>query len=74
MGHSADKRFELRFCRGIEVVYRTRKIDGEERQVNQQRLSDAIKTVMASVLKRDPTPEELLGIVPVRLPERRVES
>ena len=74
MGHSADKRFELRFCRGIKVNYRTRAVDGEERQLNQQKISDAIKAVLASVLKRDPTPEELLGIIPVRLPERRAES
>ena len=65
MGHSADKRFEFRFKKGIEVVYRTRPIDGEERQLNQQKLSDAVRAVMASVLKREPTPEELLGIIPI---------
>lgn len=70
MGYCADKRFELRFSRGIEIAYRKRAIEGEEKQVNQQKISDAIKAVLASVLKRDPTPEELLGIVPVRLPER----
>ena len=65
MGHSADKRFEFRFKKGIEVVYRTRPVDGEERQLNQQKLSDAVKAVMAAVLKREPTPEELLGLVPI---------
>ena len=37
MGHSADKRFEFRFTKGIEVVYRARPMDGEERQLNQQK-------------------------------------
>ncbi len=65
MGHSAEKLFETRFEKGIEIVYRTKSIDGEERQLNQKRLSDATKAVIAAVLKREPTQEELLGIVPI---------
>ncbi len=65
MGHSAEKLFEKRFAGGIEVVYCTKPLDGEERQLNQKRLSDAVKAVMAAVLKCEPTREEFLGIVPI---------
>ena len=65
MVHSAEKLFEKRFVEGIEVVYCIKPLDGEERQLNQKRLSDAVKAVMAAVLKREPTTEELLGLVPI---------
>ena len=65
MGHSAEKRFEQRFSRGIKAVYRSQPLSGEEKQLNQQKLSDAVKAVLTSVLKREPTPEEFLGMVPV---------
>jgi len=65
MGYSAEKLFEKRFVGGIEAVYCTKQIDGEERQLNRKRLSDAVKAVMAAVLNREPTQEELLGLVPI---------
>jgi hypothetical protein len=71
MGHSAEKLFEKRFAGGIEVVYCTKPLDGEERQFNQKRLSDAIKAVMATVLKREPTLEELLGLVPIVVSKKK---
>ena len=70
MVHSAEKLFEKRF-RGIEVVYCAKPLDGEERQLNQKRLSDAVKAAMAAVLKREPTPEEFLGIIPVNLSRKK---
>ncbi len=65
MGHSASKRFEMRFKNGIEVLYCTKPVDGEEKQLIQQKLSTAVKAVLTSVLKREPTSEELLGLVPI---------
>jgi hypothetical protein len=65
MSYSAEELFKQRFSGGIEVVYCSRQVDGEERQLNQKRLSDAVKAAMAAILKREPTPEEFLGIVPI---------
>ena len=73
MGHSAEKLFEKRFAGGIEVVYCTKPLDGEERQLNQKRLSDAVKDVIAAVLKREPTLEELLGLVPIVVSKKKGE-
>jgi hypothetical protein len=65
MSYSAEELFQQRFTEGIEVVYRPQPLDGEERQLNQKRLSDAVKAALAAVLKREPTQEEFLGIVPI---------
>ena len=65
MGYSADKLFQQRFRQSIEVVYCHQPVDGQEKQLNQQRLSEAVKAVLAAVLKREPTQQELLGIVPI---------
>jgi len=51
MSYSAEELFQQRFSGG--------------RQLNQKRLSNAVKAAFAAVLKREPTPEELLGIVPI---------
>ena len=71
MSYSAEQLFNQRFSGGIEVVYCSRPIDGEERQLNQKRLSDAVKSAMAAILKRDPTPEEFLGIVPISVSRKK---
>ncbi len=71
MSYSAEELFQRRFSGGIEIVYRGQSKDGEERQLNQKRLSDAVKAAMAAVLKRDPTPEEFLGIVPIKLNRKK---
>ena len=74
MGHSAEKLFEKRFGGRIEVVYCTKPLDGEERQLNQKRLSDAIKAVMTAVLKREPTQEEFLGLAPIVVSKKKGKS
>ena len=74
MGQSMEKILGKRFGEGIEIVYRTRPVDGEERQFNQKKLSDTVKAVMAAVLKREPTPEELLGIVPIVVSRKKGAS
>lgn len=71
MSYSAEELFQKRFSGGIEIVYRGQPKDGEERQLNQKRLSDAVKAALAAVLKREPTPEEFLGIVPVKLSRKK---
>lgn len=74
MSYSAEELFQRRFSGGIEIVYRGQPEDGEERQLNQKRLSDAVKAAMAAVLKREPTSEEFLGIVPVSLGRKKGRS
>lgn len=71
MSYSAEQLFSQRFSGGIEVAYCSRPIDGEERQLNQKRLSDAVKAAMAAILKREPTPEEFLGIVPISVSRKK---
>lgn len=62
MNHSSEKKFQKRFGEEIEVVYSTKPVDVEERRFSNERLSQAIKAVMTDVLKREPTPQELLGV------------
>lgn len=65
MSYSAEELFHQRFSGGIEVVFCNQSSDGEERQLNRKRLGKAVKAAFAAVLKREPTPEELLGIIPI---------
>ena len=71
MSYSAEELFQRRFSGGIEIIYRGQPEDGEERQLNQKRLSDAVKAAMAVALNREPTPEEFLGIVPIKLSRKK---
>ena len=71
MGYSSEKLFQQRFGGRIEVVYCAKSLEGDERELNQKRLSDAIKAVMVAVLKREPTQEELLGIVPIVVSKKK---
>lgn len=71
MGARAEKLFQKRFGEKIEVVYQTRSIDGEEKQLIQKRISDALKAVMTALLKREPTREELLGLVPIVVSKKK---
>ena len=71
MGKRIEQNFERRFGNRIHISFTVKPLEGEERKIYHKRLSGAFKAVMAAVLKRDPTPEELLGIVPIDVPERR---
>ncbi len=65
MGLRLERKFQERFGDRIEVVYADKPLEGEERRLNSKRLSEAVKAVMTAILKREPTPEELLGIKPI---------
>ena len=71
MSARVEKNFERRFGDRIEIKFIVKPLEGEERKIYHKRLSDAFKAVMAAVLKRDPTQEELLGIVPIVVPKRK---
>ena len=66
-----EKNFERRFGDRIEINFTVKPLEGEERKIYHKRLSEAFRAVMAAVLKRDPTQEELLGIVPIVVPKRK---
>lgn len=70
MGTTIEQNFERRFGDRIEIKFQIRPLEGEARKIYHARLSDAFKAVMAAVLKRDPTQDELLGIVPIVIPEQ----
>ena len=65
MNRSSQQNFQKRFGDKIEVVYCTKPIDVEERRFSNERLALAVKALLTDVLKRQPTPEELLGIEPI---------
>ncbi len=70
MGTTVEQNFEKRFGDRIEIKFTVKPLEGEERKIYHTRLSEAFKAVMAAVLKRDPTQDELLGIVPIVIPKR----
>ena len=69
MGTSADILFQRRFKGGIHVNY-GKPQTGEEREISQRRLAKAIEALMAHLLQRPLTREELLGIVPINFEEK----
>jgi hypothetical protein len=62
VNRTGKRNFQRRFGDTFEVVYSTKPVDVEERRFSNERLSQAIKAVMADVLKREPTPREFLGV------------
>ncbi len=71
MGTTVGQNFEKRFGDRIAIKFTVKPLEGEERKIYHTRLSEAFKAVMAAVLKRDPTQDELLGIVPIVIPKRK---
>jgi len=71
MGRKIEQNFERRFADRIDVVFKTRSLEGQERKSYNTRMNEAFKALMTAVLGREPTPAELLGIVPVVLPKRK---
>ena len=65
MRHSITRNFQKRFEGKIEVAYREKPLEPAEQQIQNTRLLKAFTQVLSSVLKREPTQEELLGIVDI---------
>ena len=65
MRHSIAQNFQKRFEGKIEVAYREKPLEPAEQQIQNTRLLKAFTQVLSSVLKREPTQEELLGIVDI---------
>jgi hypothetical protein len=63
MGKPLVNQFQKRFGDRITAVYADKPCTAIEQQVQGEALAKAITQVIAGILKREPTPEELLGLV-----------
>lgn len=63
MGKSMEKHFKERFGgRRITVVYPDRPLTGYERCLANEKIFKAFTSVLAGILKREPTTNELSGL------------
>jgi hypothetical protein len=65
MGKPLTNQFQKRFSGRISVVYAERPGSLAEQKMQNEALAKAVAQVMAGILKREPTQEELLGLVDV---------
>ena len=65
MGEKQTANFKKRFSKGFKVVYPDKPLEGEARRLQNQKITQAVSAVLAGILKREPTPNELLGCKPV---------
>jgi hypothetical protein len=63
MGKPLVNQFQKRFGDRITAVYADKTRTAVEQQVQGEILAKAITQVIAGILKREPTPDELLGLV-----------
>lgn len=62
MAQKMDNNFKRRFGDRISISYLVKSFTPAERELHNTKLYKAIRKVIAGVLKREPTPEELLGL------------
>jgi hypothetical protein len=65
MGKPIVSQFQKRFGDRITVVYPDKPRSVVEEQTQGEVLAKAVTQVIAGILKRDPTQEELLGLVDI---------
>ena len=65
MGDRQKLNFENRFKRGFNVVYPEKPLEGVNRRTRNQKILEAVKSVLTAILKREPTPDELSGCKPL---------
>jgi len=65
MGQQITKNFQNRFEDRISVSYREKSIEPAEQQIRSTRIVKAFTQILTGILKREPTKEELLGIVDI---------
>ncbi len=71
MRQRMDKNFQKRFEDRISVVFPERLLAPTEQRARNDSLVKAITEVMAGILKREPTQEELLGLEDISTHKRR---
>ncbi|MBU0768035.1 MAG: hypothetical protein KJ687_02930 [Proteobacteria bacterium] len=70
MGDRQKLNFENRFKGGFNVVYPEKPLEGVNRRTRNQKILEAVKSVLTAILKREPTPDELSGCKPLTLKKR----
>ncbi len=65
MGKPLINQFQKRFSGRISVVYAERSGSPAEQKMQNEALAKAVAQVMAGILKREPTQEELLGLADI---------
>ena len=63
MGRSLANHFKRRFGdRKITVIYPERPLEGADRRIHNEKIFQAFTSVLAGILKREPTANELSGL------------
>lgn len=71
MGQKLSNNFKKRFEDRINVTYQQKHLEPAEQKIRDGRLVKAYTQVLAGILKREPTQEELLGLVDISIPIAR---
>ena len=71
MGQRMHINFQKRFGGRITVVYAEKPLTPAVQKIQNETLTRAITQVLAGILKRDPTQDELLGLVDIASVRRR---
>jgi hypothetical protein len=74
MNNSKEEKFRKRFGDRINCVYQDKPIDVEEQRFHNNNINAACIAIMADVLKRKHTSEEIFGIVPIKFKAKYKES
>lgn len=70
MGQRVTKNFERRFADKISVYFPEKVPEPVEQEIRNTKLVKAFTDVLSGILKREPTQEELLGIIEVKVPRK----
>ena len=65
------KNFHKRFGDRIKTIYQDRSLRPADQKIQNARILSAFTLVLATILKREPTQEELLGITKIDLPHTK---
>ncbi|MBI5643239.1 MAG: hypothetical protein HY954_07165 [Deltaproteobacteria bacterium] len=71
MGQTREKNFLKRFGGRFSTSFAERPLTPTEHKVQNEALCRAITEVMAGILKREPTQEELLGLEDISIHKRK---
>lgn len=74
MGRKTETSFHKRFGGRISVLFSDRSLQPAGSKAQNEALCRAIKEVMAGILKREPTEEELLGVDDISVYKRTTEK
>ena len=62
MGRKGGKNIERALQNGFVVVYPEKQLEGIERKIRNEQIVEAFRAVLAGILNREPTPDELYGL------------